>query len=255
MSTTMAHWALKVWERCQPRRAGAQSKPERRSRARRLVCEGLEGRSLLTAASLDYTLMGGQWDNNNPITFSVAPDGAVWDRGTNNVNAVLNSQFGGTDWHQEIAIALQTWAASANLNFVPVTDGPYDFNVEGKTQGDSRFGDIRVAGYTFTTAPLAQTYGPPPNGWTAGGDVKLNTSNNFGPAGQYDLQTILTHEVGHSLGLGESPQPSAAMYAYYSGGPPRSQLLRCGRNSIALRTPSHRPVPVAGSGSFRCQRG
>ena len=161
--------------------------------------------------------MGGQWDNSRPITFSIAPDGQVWDRGTNNVNAVLNAQFGGTSWQKEVAVALQTWAASANLNFVAVPDGPYGWNVQGDAQGDSRFGDIRVAGYAFATNPIAQTYGPPPNGWTAGGDVKINTADSFGPTGQYDLQSILIHEVGHSLGLDESPQPAAIMYAYYSG--------------------------------------
>ena len=171
----------------------------------------------MTGLNVDYTLIGGQWDNSRPITFSIAPDGQVWDRGTNNVNAVLNAQYGGTSWQKEVAVALQTWAVSANLNFASVPDGPYGWNIQGESQGDSRFGDIRVAGYAFANNPIAQTYGPPPNGWTAGGDVKINTADRFGPNGQYDLQSVLIHEVGHSLGLGESPQPDSIMYTYYSG--------------------------------------
>ena len=171
----------------------------------------------MTGLNVDYTLMGGQWDNSRPITFSIAPDGQVWDRGTNNVNAVLNAQYGGTSWQKEVAVALQTWAVSANLNFASVPDGPYGWNIQGESQGDSRFGDIRVAGYEFANNPVAQTYGPPPNGWTAGGDVKINTADRFGPNGQYDLPSVLIHEVGHSLGLGESPQPASIMYSYYSG--------------------------------------
>ena len=213
----MKPWVEKFLERFQTNRIDLVVRSSRRPRRRRPSCESLEGRALLTGLNVDYTLMGGQWNNSQPITFSIAPDGQVWDRGTNNVNAVLNAQFGGTSWQKDVAVALQTWAVSANLNFAAVSDGAYGFNVQGDSQGDPRFGDIRVAGYAFANNPIAQTYGPPPNGWTAGGDVKINTADTFGPNGVYDLQSVLIHEVGHSLGLGESPQPDAIMYAYYSG--------------------------------------
>jgi hypothetical protein len=35
---------------------------------------------------------------------------------------------------------------------------------------------------------------------------------------QYDLQAILTHEVGHFIGLGHSPDSNASMYASYAPG-------------------------------------
>ena len=84
-------------------------------------------------------------------------------------------------------------------------------------QGDPKFGDIRIGGYDFTSTTIARTYGPPPNGQSAAGDVELNTAYNFGPGGPYDLETVLVHEIGHALGLGESPQPSSIMYTYYGG--------------------------------------
>ena len=36
------------------------------------------------------------------------------------------------------------------------------------------------------------------------------------PAGAFDLQTILTHEAGHFLGLAHATNDSAVMYAYYA---------------------------------------
>ncbi len=171
----------------------------------------------MTGLGTDYALMGGQWDNSKPISFSIAPDGVTWDQGTNNVNAHLDAEFGGASWQKAVAAALQTWAVSANLNFTQAGDGAFGFNTSGQGQGDPRFGDIRVGGYQFTIPTIAQTYGPPPNGATAAGDVKLNTNYDFGPTGQWDLETVSIHELGHSLGLGESPQVSSLMYSYYNG--------------------------------------
>jgi predicted Zn-dependent protease len=180
--------------------------------------EALEGRQMLSGLGTDYTLMGGQWDNTRPITFSFAPDGVSWDNGTNVVNAKLDSEFGGTGWQALVAEALQTWASVTNLNFVEVGDGTFDFNASGVAQGDPKFGDIRIGGSDSSgSSTIAQTYGPPPDGKTGAGDVDLNTAYDFSPTSKFDLETIILHEIGHSLGLGESPQPSSVMYTYYSG--------------------------------------
>jgi Matrixin len=195
-----------------------RDRPSRRRPGRRFACESLEPRELLTGLGTDYTLMGGQWNNAQTITYSIPPDGVTWDQGINNVNAVLDAEYGGTSWQGLVARALQTWASVTNLNFTQVADGPYPFNAPGVNQGDPDFGDIRIGGFNFnTTATIAQTYGPPPNGQTGAGDVKLNTGFNFSPGSSYDLETIFLHELGHSLGLGESPQPSSVMYSNYEG--------------------------------------
>lgn len=213
----MAHWTALFLGRSVRNSGKIVGRPGRKPRRSRVACEPLEGRELLSGVNVDYTLMGGQWNNTQPISFSIAPDGVAWDQSVNNVNARLNAETGGAGWQKLVARALQTWAASANLDFVPAADGPYAFNAPGQGQGDARFGDIRVAGYAFPTATIAQTYGPPPNGWTAAGDVKLNTGYDFGPGGRWDLETTLLHELGHSLGLGESPQAGSVMYSYYNG--------------------------------------
>jgi Matrixin len=201
-------------------RVRTRSRIGRRRALGRFGCELLETRQLLTGSGLgtDYTLMGGQWDNSKTITFSIAPDGVNWDQGTNDVNAKLDAEFGGTSWENLIVKAFQTWAAVTNLNFQMVADGPYDFNAPGVNQGDPNFGDIRIGGYDFgANSTIARTYGPPPNGQTGAGDVELNTDFNFGPGSGYDFETVVLHEIGHALGLGESPQPSSVMYTYYSG--------------------------------------
>jgi hypothetical protein len=48
--------------------------------------------------------------------------------------------------------------------------------------------------------------------WYAGADGSAIT------ASQYDFQTVVTHELGHALGLGGSPDPSSPMYEVLASG-------------------------------------
>jgi hypothetical protein len=55
-------------------------------------------------------------------------------------------------------------------------------------------------------------------------DIEINSANNEitieDPPGhvEYDLQAIITHEVGHFIGIAHSPDPSAVMFMSYSPG-------------------------------------
>ncbi len=189
--------------------------------SRSLSCDRLEERSLMSVIpNYDYVLYGSSWANPSHITYSIAPDGVFWDHGTNNLSASFNAKFGTSGiWERQIALALATWESVANINIVPVADGPYALNTLGATQGDPRFGDIRVGGYAFpdTTTTLARTSFPPPNGSTAAGDVELNTALNFNIGSTYDLYSVVLHETGHSLGLNEAPNPAEVMALNYGG--------------------------------------
>ena len=78
----------------------------RRSR-RSALGERLEDRSLMTAIpGYDYVLTGYSWPNPSHITYSIAPDGVLWDHGTNDLNAVFNAKFGTSGvWQAQIARA------------------------------------------------------------------------------------------------------------------------------------------------------
>lgn len=181
-------------------------------------CESLEARQMLSGAPTDYVLSGYSWSNPSHITYSFPADGTPWDGGTDNLNSAFASQFGNASWVRSIAKALQTWASIANINVVPVADSSDPFNTSGLSQGDPRFGDIRIGGYNFQSSTvLAQSYNPPPNGLTGSGDVEINTGFYWGPNAPYDLYSVLLHETGLALGMGETTDPTAVMNRIYGG--------------------------------------
>ncbi len=125
----------------------------------------------------------GTWADPN-ITYSFTPDGSRMDQGgRSKLFSSMNAAFGSEAiWQQIFADALQLWAdAEPVLNFTEVSDDGSAFNVSGATQGDSRFGDIRISGHKFDGASgtLAHAYFPPPNGATAAGDAHFDTEENW----------------------------------------------------------------------------
>src|SRR3954467_6962633 len=88
--------------------------------AARPSVEALEARE--SPGGSDYVLSGFRWANPDRITYSIAPDGVYWDRGMNDLPTMLNARFGPSAWRREVARALQTWAAVADINIVPRGD-------------------------------------------------------------------------------------------------------------------------------------
>ena len=204
----------RIWNRARK----AQGAPRASSLRKAPRCESLEVRQMLTGAPTDYVLSGYSWSNPAHITYSFPADGTPWDGGTDNLNAAFAAQFHNASWVRSIAKALQTWASVANINVVPVADSSDPFNTFGQPQGDPRFGDIRIGGYDFQSSTvLAQSYNPPPNGLTGSGDVEINTGFYWGPNAPYDLYSVLVHETGLALGLGETTDPTAIMNRIYGG--------------------------------------
>jgi hypothetical protein len=177
--------------------------------------ESLESRMLLYSAS------GNAWSNPGLVTISFEPDGTNINGHASNLVATLNAKFGSqAAWQNAILQGAQLWAQQTNLNFAVVADAGTPTGSGTDQQGDPTIGDIRIGGYNFGSSTLAQAYMPPPvNNYSIGGDVVLNTGQNFtiGSSTNYDLQTVVSHEIGHALGLYHSTTSSAEMYSAYNG--------------------------------------
>ena len=160
-----------------------------------------------------YTLSGSQWGNVN-VSVSFLPDGTITDSGQpSNLFATLNAIAPTAIWQAEFARALQTWASVTPLNFHFVADSGAASGVAGITQGDSRFGDIRLGGYA-SSAWSGFTYFP--SGGTLGGDEFLNTAASWHIGTTPDLYSILLHESGHALRLDHTSVSPAVMRLRFS---------------------------------------
>lgn len=192
--------------------ARSSSRNAARDRAARPILEGLEGRLLLYATTGDHFTYGSR------ITWSIVPDGTNLGGVTSNLNATLNSRFGAGNWQRALQDAFAVWENVANVNFVPVSDDGSPTNSGGYQQGSPTVGDIRISGFSQNLGVLAFTILPPPaNGGSDAGDIFLNSAQAWQIGSNYDLETTLIHEIGHSLGLGHSSVAGAAMTTYYSG--------------------------------------
>lgn len=118
-------------------------------------------------------------------------------------------------WQTELSNAFNMWSSVADISFMEVADNGVKYD------GFGAVGDIRLGGHAFDGRGnvLAHAYVPPPNGRTAAGDLHLDSEENwkigFGGPG-FDIFWVLTHEIGHSIGLGHSTSPTSLMYAFYS---------------------------------------
>jgi hypothetical protein len=114
----------------------------------------------------------------------------------------------------------------STLKFVPMADatcrrseyrkGEPNVNVIFFRDDDWRYTDI-----DNTLAKTTVTFNAT-TGEIYDADIEVNTAFNpvtvTDESPQYDLQSIMTHEVGHLIGLAHSPFPEASMFAGYAPG-------------------------------------
>ena len=182
-------------------------------RRTRLTVEGLEGRDVPAT-------FGIPWPNGTALTVSFAPDGANVDGSASELHALMaRSGLSPAVWQKEILRAVQSWASRADLNVGVVADDGSALGAAGRPQADPRFGDIRIFAVPLSSGVLAITTPPGDLAGTRTGDIILNSNYNFGVAAgaQRHLYTVFLQEFGHALGIGNSPNPSSAMYEFYQG--------------------------------------
>ncbi len=187
--------------------------PQTRRRAVRPGVEGLEARLLL------YSDLGDQWTYDSRITYSFMPDGTSVGGVPSVLFQTLNANYrdgdlGAADRNRP----RRSGKMSTNVNLALVSDGGEAVGTSGNQQDDPRFGDIRIGAVPLPAGVLAETFLPPPaNGGTDAGDILLNSNVNWQINSNYDLMTVVAHEFGHALGLGESSVSTAVMYGTYNG--------------------------------------
>jgi hypothetical protein len=180
----------------------------RRDRRLLLDVELLDGRTVPAT-------FGVPWADPSRLTLSFAPDGTAIAAHTSSLFQMLNSQQLTAAWQREILQAFQTWAVEANINIGLVGDGGEAFGTPGPAQHDPRFGDIRIGAQSMSPGQLSISVPNDPTlSSTWGGDVLINSNDNFGSGG-LDLYSVMLHEAGHVFGLGDSKDPGSPMYDQY----------------------------------------
>ena len=152
------------------------------------------------------------------ITYSFMPDGTNVGGVPSTLFQTLNANYPTATWEQQIEAAASLWENVTNVNLALVSDGGRAGRDPGDQQDDPRFGDIRIGAVPLASGTSRVTFLPPPvNGGTDAGDILLNSNVNWQINSNYDLMTVVAHEFGHALGLGESSVSDAVMYGTYNG--------------------------------------
>ena len=178
----------------------------KRKRNRRLECERLETRVVLHAEGL-------AWPSPESLTISFAPNGTDIAGHENVLEDHFTSLGEASQWQDEIVRAFRTWGALANIGITVVDDSGDEFGATGPTQGDSRFGDIRVGAVPLSGEVIAIS--APHTAVVSGtwaGDVLFNGDQAVDSL--TDLYAIALHEAGHVFGLTHSTDPLSPMFTH-----------------------------------------
>lgn len=174
-------------------------------------------------ASAEFVLTGNKWGSTaegtpgGTVTYSLMGNGiSLSDEGTGKSVAISSLPTFQPCFITDIETAFAAWQAVSNIKFVQVSDNGAAFN------SPSAVGDIRIGAHAFDGpyGTLAHAYFPPPNGYTAAGDLHFDSSENWTcNASGVDIGVVAMHEIGHTLGLQhENTTTVAIMDPYYNSG-------------------------------------
>ncbi|MGD9632128.1 MAG: Ig-like domain-containing protein [Pirellulales bacterium] len=175
----------------------AASRPDRRQRLLRV--ERLEERLALDA-------QGALVAFDPHFTLSFADDGVAAAGQSNSLAATFDAVAVDAVWHEQILRGFQSWASQTNADIGVVSDGGQAFGSPGATQGDQRFGDIRIG--AIAISPEVGAVSVPVDNFVSGtwlADVLFNSQ--FGYQSPDEILAVALHEAGNVFGLEDSSDP------------------------------------------------
>ncbi len=154
-----------------------------------------------------------------PVAMLAASYGEGWDgpgRGRASVTysfGNISNRVAADQFKTEVRRAMDEWARVVAVSFAETATRTATKNLDIQfATGDH--GDP----YAFTsgTTVLAHSFYPaPPNPEPQAGDIHINDAWSWSVGGQWDLYSVVLHELGHSLGIGHTDDARSVMYPYY----------------------------------------
>lgn len=188
-------------------------------------------------------------DNGRPVRWQD-------DRVELRIDPALEEAFGSQAVKRAAVVASEAWRGLAHVPDVVIAEGaPAPYDAEERNNGiylltDWPFEDAQVA-MTITTYTAT--------GAIVGVDILVNGERSFEMlpepalgAQQHDLAAVLTHEVGHALGLAHSEDdPEATMAAHIRAGETHQRTLSTD-DEAAIMEAYAAPMPAAQAAPGGC---